>query len=416
MIFFMRKILLLVSTLSCFAFGQAGANVQLRGDRFPGLRYDQMTPEQKALTDRAAAGRGAIGTFNIMLRSPELSELIRGTSGTRTRTQLPPKQTELGIIMNARYWTTQFEWLVHRQAAEQAGLSAATTAAIRDGRVPTDLKPDEAPVYNFLRELLTTKQVSDPTFAAAKASLGEKGIVDLLAIVGFYHVTSLMMNVDRYPMANPSQVPELKPLAAPIPVAATQPQSGPARFPTLAANQMTPEQSALAAKLQAGAIQGSTRGPYNALLRSPELGEGILRLGEYVRFRSPAPAKLNELATLVTTRYWSSQFPFYAHHQAATQAGLAEPVIAAIAQGRRPQGLQPDEQAVYNFTAELLKTSAVSDATFAAAKRTLGERGMVELMGIMGYYGLVSTIVNTDRYPLPDDVAPELPALARPLP
>jgi hypothetical protein len=127
----MRTVLLL-SCLCCVALGQGkapaagkqtGADVQLRGDRFPGLRYDQMTPEQKALTDRAAAGRGAIGTFNIMLRSPELSEMVRGTSGFRTKSELSPKHTELAILINARYWNTHFEWIVHKQAALQAGLS-----------------------------------------------------------------------------------------------------------------------------------------------------------------------------------------------------------------------------------------------------------------------------------------------------
>lgn len=216
MIFFMRKILLLVSALSCFAFGQAGANVQLRGDRFPGLRYDQMTPEQKALTDRAAAGRGAIGTFNIMLRSPELSEMVRGASGFRTKSELSPKHTELAILINARYWNTQFEWIVHKQAALQAGLSAETIQAIAEGRRPPNLLPDEAPVYEYVRELLKTKQVSDATFAAVRNLLGEKGVVDIIGIVGFYQLSSLLMNVDRYPL-QPGQVPDLKPLASPLP-------------------------------------------------------------------------------------------------------------------------------------------------------------------------------------------------------
>jgi 4-carboxymuconolactone decarboxylase len=119
---------------------------------------------------------------------------------------------------------------------------------------------------------------------------------------------------------------------------------------------------------------------------------------------------------LITTRYWNAQFPFYAHHRAATQAGLDEAIVAAIAQGRRPAALQKDEQVVYNFCAELLKTAQVSDATFAAAKELLGERGVVELMGIMGYYGMVSMLVNTDRYPLPEGVTPELQPLANSIP
>jgi 4-carboxymuconolactone decarboxylase len=191
--------------------------LQLRGDRFRGLAYDEMTAEQKALTDRALAGRGTIGTFNILLRSPGLSEAIRGTAGGRAGSPLTQKLSELAIIINARYWTTQFEWLVHHRAAVQAGISETTVKAIAEGRRPASMPPDEEVVYNFVRELLKTRQVSDPTFAAAKSLLGERGIVDLLGLVGFYQTTSLMMNVDRYPMQGPDQKPELKKLASTLP-------------------------------------------------------------------------------------------------------------------------------------------------------------------------------------------------------
>lgn len=196
----------------------AAPELNLRGDRFPGLTYDELTPAQKALADRALAGRGAVGSFNIMLRAPELSETIRGASGFRTMSELTPKLTELGIIMNSRYWTTQFEWLVHRNAAEQAGISVETIEAIRTGQRPTSMPPDEQAVYDFLRDLLVDKQVSDAHYANALEQMGEKGIVDLIGIVGFYHLTSLLMNVDRYPMADASQVPELDRLENPLPL------------------------------------------------------------------------------------------------------------------------------------------------------------------------------------------------------
>jgi 4-carboxymuconolactone decarboxylase len=183
------------------------------------------------------------------------------------------------------------------------------------------------------------------------------------------------------------------------------------RFKPLAYDQMTPEQKKMADLVMSGKIQGGTGGPFNVLLRSPTLGEAVVRYGEYVRFRSPLPAKLNELAALITTRYWTAQFPWYAHHRAAVQAGLSEAIISAIAEGRRPTSMQPDEDAVYNLCTELLKTSEVSDATFRAAKDKLGEAGVVELLGVVGYYGTVSMLVNTDRYPLPDGVAAELKQL-----
>jgi 4-carboxymuconolactone decarboxylase len=430
----MRIAFLLTLALAGISRAQpTGPKLVLRGDRFRGLTYEDLTPEQKALADRALAGRGPIGDFNILLRSPQLSEAMRGLAGARS---LSAKQSELAILMNGRYWTSQFEFVVHHRAATQAGLSAATSEAIIEGRRPASMPPDEEVVYNFLAELLNARQVSDASFQAAKDSLGkdklgEKGIVDMLGVVGFYHTASLFMNVDRNPMANDSQQPELKPLARPIPLHGTAEEiaraQGPAapktagplrgdRFKPLTAEEMTPQQKALMDKVQSGKIEGGTGGPLNVLLRSPDLGEAVLRYGAYERFHSPLPPKLIELAALITIRSWTSQFPWIAHHRAATQAGLNEAIIGAIAQGKRPTAMQPDEEAVYNFCAELLKTTQVSDATFSALKDKLGERGVVELLGVMGYYQIVSMSLNVDRYPLPEGSQPELRALANPIP
>jgi 4-carboxymuconolactone decarboxylase len=355
---------------------------------------------------------------------------MRGVGGARSGSPLSAKQSELTILINGRFWTTQFEWLVHHRAAVQAGLSEATISAIAEGRRPMSMQPDEEVVYDFFSELLNTKQVSDAVFQAAKDKLGERGIVDMIAVAGFYQTVSLMMNVDRYPLQN-NQTPELKPLAKPLPYVAGQPAvaSGPSpaaakssiplrgdRFKALAYEEMTTQQKALVDQIQSGKLRGNTDGPLNVLLRSPELGEAILRYGAYVRFDSPLPKKVNELATLITTRYWTSQFPWYAHHRAAAQAGLSEAIIIAIAEGRRPTSLQPDEQAAYNFCAELLRTTQMSDVTFNASKTILGERGLVELMGVLGYYQTVSMLLNIDRYPLPEGAKPELKPLANPLP
>ncbi len=387
--------------------------LNLRGDRFRGLTYEELTPAQKVIADRALAGRGAIGIFNITLRSPELSDAMRGIGGSRTAPLLSAKQNELAILLTGRFWTTQFEFVVHHRAATQAGLSDQTIGAIIEGKRPAALQPDELPVYNFVSELLNTKQMSDATFLAAKEKLGEKGIVDLIGLVGFYQTVSLMMNVDRYPLTT-VQKAELSPLAKPLPyVANSAADSTPlvGRFKPLTAEEMTLPQKALMDLLVSGKLEGGTRGPVNILMRSPDLGEGILRYGAYERFRTPLPLRLNELTALITIRHWTAQFPWYAHHRAATQAGLSEPVISAIAQGKRPAGLQPDEQAVYDFCSELLRTTQMSDATFNAVKSQVGERGVVEIMGIIGYYQTVAMLVNTDRYPLPDGIAPELKPL-----
>jgi 4-carboxymuconolactone decarboxylase len=130
-----------------------------------------------------------------------------------------------------------------------------------------------------------------------------------------------------------------------------------------------------------------------------------------MRFHSTIPSKLNELAIIITARHWTSNYEWYAHRRAAQTAGLSQGIIDAIAAGKRPQSMAPDEEAVYDFVSELLTTKQVSDATFKAAKDRFGERGVVDLIGVSGYYQLVSMLLNVDRYPLPEGQQPELKPL-----
>lgn len=184
------------------------------------------------------------------------------------------------------------------------------------------------------------------------------------------------------------------------------------RFPPLTYERMTPEQKTMTGHVLAGE-RGSMNGPFNVLLRSPEMGDLAQKFGAHIRFHSSLPKKLNEFAILITARSWNSQFEWYAHHQYALQAGLSAGIIEAVASGKRPSSMQPDEEVVYNFCSELLHTKEVSDATFQAAVNKLGERGVVDLVGVMGYYHLVSMLLNIDRYPLPDGAKPELKPLSK---
>ncbi len=179
------------------------------------------------------------------------------------------------------------------------------------------------------------------------------------------------------------------------------------RFKPLTYEQMTPEQKTMTDHVLAG-DRGSMNGPYNVLLRSPEMGDLAQKYGAYMRFHSSIPHKLNEFAILITARFWNSQYEWYAHHQYALKAGLSPAVIDAVATGRRPTSMQPDEEIVYNFCHELLNSRQVSDAHFKAAVDRFGERGVVDLIGVMGYYHLVSMALNVDRYPLPAGGKPEL--------
>ena len=172
------------------------------------------------------------------------------------------------------------------------------------------------------------------------------------------------------------------------------------RFKTLAKGEMSEAQTKVYDAIASGP-RGSVRGPFNALLRSPELADRVQKLGEYLRFNSSLPAKLNELAILVTARYWSAQFEWYAHAQYAAQAGLGADVIFGVQNERRPRGMSDDEAAVYDFCRELQVNKSVSDAAFGAALERFGERGVVDLIGVSGYYTLVSMVLNVDRYPVP---------------
>ena len=190
-------------------------SIQLRGNRFKPLTYDEMTPAQKTMVEHLLAGpRGGVnGPFNVLLRSPEIGDLGQefGAS-TRFKSSLPQKLYELAILVTARYWTAQYEWQAHHRSALQAGLSPAIADAIAEGRRPAAMQKDEEAVYNFVSELLNTKQVSDATFAAAKSAFGERGVVDIIAVTGWYNIVSMMLNVDRYPVLEGTQ-PELKPLS-----------------------------------------------------------------------------------------------------------------------------------------------------------------------------------------------------------
>jgi 4-carboxymuconolactone decarboxylase len=190
-------------------------NLKFRGDRFTPLTWDEMTPEQRKMVEDLVSGprSGADGPFNVLLRSPDMGNLAQKFgAATRFNQSMPRKLNELAIIITGRYWTAQYEWIAHKRAALQAGLDPAIVDAIQNGRRPAGMQKDEEAVYNFCTELLQTKQVGDATFAAAKDAVGEKGVVDLIGVMGWYQTVSMLLNVDRYPLPAGAR-PELTPLS-----------------------------------------------------------------------------------------------------------------------------------------------------------------------------------------------------------
>ena len=152
-------------------------------------------------------------------------------------------------------------------------------------------------------------------------------------------------------------------------------------------------------------------GPNFALLRSPQLMERTQKVGEYLRFNSSIPTRLNEFAILITARQWNAQMEWFAHHPLAIKAGLSPEVAADLAQGRRPAGMKDDEAAVYQFCKEIHDNKEVSDATYKAVVEKFGERGVMDLIGLTGYYTMLAMVLNVTRMALPDGASPPLPAL-----
>jgi 4-carboxymuconolactone decarboxylase len=138
------------------------------------------------------------------------------------------------------------------------------------------------------------------------------------------------------------------------------------------------------------------------------MGDLAQKLGAQLRFSSTIPGNLRELAILITARYWNAQYEWYSHRRFAIEEGVSPATADAIASGKRPRSLQPDEEIVYRFCTQLLNEKKVNDATFHVAIDKFGERTVVELTALVGFYNFVSLILNVDRYPLPDGVRPEL--------
>jgi 4-carboxymuconolactone decarboxylase len=153
----------------------------------------------------------------------------------------------------------------------------------------------------------------------------------------------------------------------------------------------------------AAVVKGSNSlgAPFNIWLRSPKLAESFRVVSEQIRFNSSLPLKLNEFAILITAQKWSSPYEWYAHHRLALKAGLDPRIADQLAQGIKPQGMGNEEEAIYDFVAELLATNQVGDRNFIKVKNLFGEQGVVDLIATTGYYVLVAMALNVNRTPLP---------------
>ena len=187
-------------------------------------------------------------------------------------------------------------------------------------------------------------------------------------------------------------------MADPDPLSQGHARGAAERLPMPAPSSLDDAQRAAAQALIDGPRKG-VHGPFLPLLRSPVLLDRVARLGEFLRFESVLDARLRELATCVVARHASNRFEWAMHAPLAVRAGVAPEAIEAIRQGAAPRLLAPDEQAGFEFVQELLATHGVSDPTYAAALARWGERGVVELTTLVGYFAMVSWLMNVARTP-----------------
>lgn len=188
------------------------------------------------------------------------------------------------------------------------------------------------------------------------------------------------------------------------------------RFPSLGEDEMTDEQKGLIRDYASwGRLSGSAaaafkvKGGLNMLLRSPELARRLSKVMEYFRSGTALPPRLNEFAILIVAREWTTQYQWQSHYALAIKAGVSEATLSDLAQGKRPSHMQPDEAIVYDFLSELQHTRGVSDQTFHKTREALGERQLVDLVGVCGYYTLAAQMHRTADIKAPDSSKPMLP-------
>ena len=186
----------------------------------------------------------------------------------------------------------------------------------------------------------------------------------------------------------------------------------PTRLGPIPEDQMTAAQKAAVDGVMSGPRK-HMGGPFSALLRSPELMNRVQKVGEYLRFLCPLEKRLGEFAAIIAARHYNQQFEWWAHYRQAVEAGLKTDIADAVGEGRRPSGMAEDEEILYDFLTEALKNNGVCDTTYARGVKKFGEQGVVDILAVAGYYGLLALVMNVARTPVPEGHA--LPLMALPL-
>jgi 4-carboxymuconolactone decarboxylase len=182
--------------------------------RFPPLRADELTPEQKAWADSIALPpRNAKFTnppYRVYIRNPTLAPKLQAISDyVRWNTSLPPRLSEFAIMIGARHWSVPYEWRAHYVLAVKGGLDRHILTDLGAGNRPQNMKDDETALYDFVTEMYRDKNISDATFSAALAKFGERGVMDLIGIIGYYDIASMALIVQKTPAEPVADAPLL---------------------------------------------------------------------------------------------------------------------------------------------------------------------------------------------------------------
>lgn len=192
-------------------------NVDCATGRIPLPARAEMSAEQRTVYDEIVAGRRGrvVGPLRVVIHNPDLAR-DWSSLGARLRysTSLGPRRSELAIIVTARHWASQVEWSIHAGEAIKAGVSSAVVEAIGRGAVPLFVGKDDAVIYEFTRQLLTDCHVGSATYSAAREHLGDVGVVELTALVGYYSMVAMMLNAHEVPV--PQEIDAAPPLLASV--------------------------------------------------------------------------------------------------------------------------------------------------------------------------------------------------------
>ena len=177
------------------------------------------------------------------------------------------------------------------------------------------------------------------------------------------------------------------------------------RMPPIPADKLTDAQKKAIEEFRA-ARSAEISGPFIPMLRSPEVMTRARAMGDYLRYRSVLPPRLSEFVILMTSRQWTQNYEWNAHEAIARQQGLSPDIVKAISEGRRPERMADDEEILYTFFDELARNRSVSDATYERAVGKFGEQGVIDTLGIVGYYTMLAMVLNTARTPAKPMLAP----------